>query len=348
MSVLRGKQRHNPWQYTFFILGILFFFLILFNLPRLSIPLMVSYVLYLVFLPLVPKLQRIGVPTLLSRMLIVLTLLFALIYPIIKLVPFVKNESSKMQNYLPKAEVYIKKYYFEAKSFISKKYNYEVDDQILLDGLIVMKDFSQEFLLSLPSYFGNFLEWIFLVPIFLFFLFQDGRRFKRIVLKMVPNPIFERVYYLSTQFNKKIGDYIFAKVVEATILGVIIGVGLAIVDLRFSLLLGVIAGLTNIIPYVGPVVGMLPGLIVALVEFGPSANFYAVVLIYMIANAIDIALIFPILVSKIVDLHPVLVILSVILGSQLMGVAGMVISIPIAASVKLIIEEIYLEFYQRG
>jgi putative permease len=68
----------------------------------------------------------------------------------------------------------------------------------------------------------------------------------------------------------------------------------------------------------------------------------------MIANAIDIALIFPILVSKIVDLHPVLVILSVILGSQLMGVTGMVVSIPIAASIKLIVEEVYLEFYQRS
>ena len=53
-----------------------------------------------------------------------------------------------------------------------------------------------------------------------------GRRFKRTVLKMVPNPIFERVYFLSTQFNKKIGDYIFAKVVEATIFGLIIGIGL--------------------------------------------------------------------------------------------------------------------------
>jgi putative permease len=348
MSNIRGRQRHNPWQYAFFVLGILFFFLILFNLPRLSIPLMVSYVMYLVFLPLVPKLQRIGIPNLFGRLIIVLTLLFVLIYPIVRLVPFVKNESSKMQNYLPKAEVYIKKYYFEAKNYVLEKYNYEVDDQILIDGIIVIKDFSQEFLLSLPSYFGNFLEWIFLVPIFLFFLFQDGRRFKRTVLKMVPNPIFERVYFLSTQFNKKIGDYIFAKVVEATILGTIIGVGLTIVDLRFSLLLGVIAGLTNIIPYVGPVVGTLPGLVVALVEFGPSPNLYAVALIYIIANAIDIALIFPILVSKIVDLHPVLVILSVILGSQLMGVAGMVISIPIAASIKLIIEEIYLEFYQRS
>ena len=85
---------------------------------------------------------------------------------------------------------------------------------------------------------------------------------------MVPNPIFERVYFLSSQFNKKIGDYIFAKVVEATILGVIIGTGLAIMELRFSLLLGVIAGVTNIIPYVGTVVGIIPGVIVALVEFG--------------------------------------------------------------------------------
>ena len=82
MSQIKGRQRHNPWQYAFFAFGILFFFLILFNLPRLSIPLMVSYVLYLVFLPLVPKLQRIGIPSLIGRLLIVLTLLFALIYPI--------------------------------------------------------------------------------------------------------------------------------------------------------------------------------------------------------------------------------------------------------------------------
>ncbi len=348
MKRMTGQAKHNPSQYTFFFTSLALCFIVLFNLPRLSVPFIISFVLYLVFLPLVPKMQRFGVPRLFGRLVIVFGLLFVFVYPIVKLIPFVKNESSKMQSYLPKAEVYIQKYYYNAKSFVLKKYNYEIDDKILIDAIVVMKDVSQEFLLSLPSYLGSFLEWIFLVPIFLFFLLQDGRKFKRLVLKMVPNPIFERVYFLSSQFNKKIGDYIFAKVVEATILGVIIGTGLAIVDLRFSLLLGIIAGVTNIIPYVGPVVGIIPGIIVGLVEFGPTANFYGVFLIYVIANAIDIALVFPILVSKIVDLHPILVILSVIIGSQLMGVAGMVVSIPIAASVKLIIEEVYLEFYQRS
>ena len=116
--------------------------------------------------------QRFGVSRLFGRLIIVLGLLFVFVYPIVKLIPFVKNESSKMQSYLPKAEIYIKKYYFEAKNFILNKYNYEIDDKILIDGIVVMKDVSQEFLLSLPSYLGSFLEWIFLVPIFLFFFYR--------------------------------------------------------------------------------------------------------------------------------------------------------------------------------
>ena len=69
-------------------------------------------------------------------------------------------------------------------------------------------------------------------------------------------------------------------------------------------------------------------------------------LLYIIANAIDIFFVFPILVSKIVDLHPVLVVISVILGSQYFGIVGMIVSIPMAAAIKLIIIEVYEETYQ--
>ena len=67
--------------------------------------------------------------------------------------------------------------------------------------------------------------------------------------------------------------------------------------------------------------------------------------IYIVVNVIDIAIIFPILVSKIVDLHPVVVVMSVILGSQYFGLVGMIVSIPIAAAIKLIGVELYEEFY---
>ena len=67
---------------------------------------------------------------------------------------------------------------------------------------------------------------------------------------------------------------------------------------------------------------------------------------FLIVNAFDLALVFPILVSKIVNLHPIVVVVSVILGSQMMGVVGMVISIPLAAAIKLLLTEIYKYLYQ--
>jgi putative permease len=65
----------------------------------------------------------------------------------------------------------------------------------------------------------------------------------------------------------------------------------------------------------------------------------------LIANIIDMGLVFPLLVSKIVDLHPIVVVASVILGSQYWGLVGMIVSIPLAAAVKLIFIELYREIY---
>ncbi len=90
---------------------------------------------------------------------------------------------------------------------------------------------------------------------------------------------------------------------------------------------------------------MIPGILFVLTEYGTGSTLATAIVIYSVANAIDIAIVFPVLVSKIVDLHPVVVIISVILGSQFFGVLGMVISIPIAAAIKLLVIEIYDEFY---
>jgi putative permease len=122
---------------------------------------------------------------------------------------------------------------------------------------------------------------------------------------------------------------------------------LLILDVRFALLFGLLAAFSNIIPYVGPVIGFVPTLLFSLAEYGSGTTLGGIITLFVVANAIDIALVFPILVSKIVDLHPLTVVVSVILGSQWLGIVGMIISIPSAAAVKLIIQEVYKEIYQR-
>ena len=168
------------------------------------------------------------------------------------------------------------------------------------------------------------------------------------MLKIVPNSFVEKTYYLYHQFNTKFGDYIFAKFIEAAIVGIVITTGLLLIGFPFAFLLGLIAAITNILPYIGPILGFLPALVVGLADQNPNTTLGAMVLLYLIANIIDLALVFPLLVSKIVNLHPMIVVVSVIIGSQFAGVVGMIVSIPLAAFLKLLFQEFYAELYGRA
>ena len=118
-----------------------------------------------------------------------------------------------------------------------------------------------------------------------------------------------------------------------------------IIGYPFAFLLGLVAALTNILPYIGPFIGFAPALIIGLVDQNPNTTLGAMAILYIVANVIDLALVFPLLVSKIVNLHPLIVVMSVIVGSQFGGVVGMIISIPLAAFFQLFVNQIYTEIY---
>jgi len=342
MSVFLAREKG---QYFFFIFLCICSLAVAYFLPRLAIPLCVAYVLYLLILPIVLWLERLGFSRTQGTALLFLSLTALLIYPIMIAIPFVNSEFVVLQDFLPRAQDVVGAKYEILRQAIYGRTGFDMGDRFIQDSLVSLSAYFKSVALRLPSFLASFLEWLFVTPLFLFFFLTGGRDFKFMIMRLVPNSIFERTYHLFYQFNKQLGDYIMAKIVEALIVGVMITLGLWIAGVNFAFLLGVLAGVTNIIPYVGPVLGMVPALLFVLAEYGTGSTFVAAVLIYSIANAIDIAIVFPVLVSKIVDLHPVVVIISVILGSQFFGVMGMVISIPIAAAVKLLFIEIYQEFY---
>lgn len=332
-------------QYGFFIFLCLCVLGVIYYLPRLAIPLGIAYVFYLLMRPFVLWLERLGLSRVQGTTALFLGLTALFVYPIILAIPFIKNEVVVLQEFLPRIQEIIGVKYEIIRTAVLGRTGFDMGDRMVHDTLTYLSTNSKEVALRLPGYLASFLEWLFVTPLFLFFFLTEGRTFKFMTLRLVPNSIFERSYQLFHQFNKQLGDYIMAKIVEALIVGVMITVGLWILGIKFALLLGVLAGVTNIIPYLGPILGMIPGILFVMAEYGTGSTLVTAIIIYSVANAIDIAIVFPVLVSKIVDLHPVIVIISVILGSQFFGVMGMVISIPIAAAVKLLFIEVYQEFY---
>lgn len=329
----------------FFALLVILALAVLASLPRLAVPLTISYVIYLVISPVVPALRKMGMSKLWAYFTLIIGLIFFTSYPIVKVVPVIIKESQNVQYYIPKVEDYVRTEYSKIQLKVKDKTGYDLSDKMASDAIDYSRKTITSFLLSLPTFLASLLEWLFIVPLFVFFFLKDGKRFKRIFLRLAPNSLFERIYYLSSQFNKQIGDYIFAKFIEANIVGIIITTGLLFMDVKFPILLGVVAALTNVIPYLGPVLGTAPALVLVVVQGGVDTTFWAVLILYAVANIIDLAIVFPILVSKIVNLHPIIVVVSVIVGSQYLGVVGMIVSIPLAAAAKLIFSEIYSSLY---
>ena len=332
----------------FFVICILAISLVFFNLSRVMIPFGIAYVLALMLRPVQKSFFSVDIKRKGLSFILVGGLLFLFSYPVIEAVKTIGEESHKIEYYLPKLENYLRGKYKVLQDEVKTRFNYEITGNPV-DKLI---DFAQEntkqVFVFLPKIIGSLVEWGLLIPLFLFFILRDERKVRFLFIKIVPNSIVERAYYLYHQFNTKFGDYIFAKAIEAAIVGIIITTGLLIIGYPFAFLLGILAGITNILPYIGPFLGFIPALIIGLVDQNPNTTLGAMIVLYLVANIIDLALVFPLLVSKIVNLHPIVVVISVILGSQFGGVVGMIISIPMAAFVKLLFQEIYIELYGKA
>jgi putative permease len=270
---------------------------------------------------------------------------FAFVYPVVKGVNTITSEAHKIEYYIPKLENYLRKKYKMLRVDIKERFNYELE----INPVDKLVEYGQEstkaVLVYLPFVITSLLEWGFLIPLFIFFIMKDGKRLRFNFIKIIPNNFIERAYYLFHQFNRKFGDYIFAKFIEAVIVGATITTGLVIMGYPFAFLLGVVAAITNILPYIGPFLGFAPALIIGLVDQNPNTTLGAMIILYIVANVIDLALVFPLLVSKIVNLHPLIVVMSVIIGSQFAGIVGMIISIPLAAFFQLFVRQLYLEIY---
>jgi putative permease len=340
------RQNISKIQLIFFVTVFLLFSGFVLALPRISIPLSLAYVLSLTLTPIVNYLMGLGISRTLSIVLLFMALAFLVVIPLMKIMPVISLETQYVQDSIPRIEQYFFTQYEMLRDFIKLKTGHEIQNTYILQFLDELRAGAGSFATHLPNYLANLMEWIFLVPFFTFFIIRDSVSFKKTLLSFTPNIIFERFYYVTHVFNRQLGNYFFAKFVEAIIVGGIITVGLLVMEIKYAVILGFVAGLTNIVPYVGPFLGVIPAIVLAMVEYGlTSSTLGAVLILYAIANVVDVFFVFPFLVSKIVNLHPMIVAISVIVGSHYMGITGMVISIPVVAAIKLITTEIYNEIY---
>ena len=185
---------------------------------------------------------------------------------------------------------------------------------------------------SLPMVIG-LLIFLVLVPLLVFFFLKDKDEMTRWLMSFLPD---ERPFINTVlgEMNIQISNYVRGKAIEIIIVGGVTYVALVIMGVQYAALLGLLVGLSVVIPYIGATIVTIPVALVAYFQFGWGSEFAWVMIVYGLIQAVDGNVLVPLLFSEAVNLHPVAIITAVLVFGGLWGVWGVFFAIPLATLVK--------------
>lgn len=184
----------------------------------------------------------------------------------------------------------------------------------------------------------SLLSYVFLTPILIFYLLRDWRNIERRLGELVPGPYRDRVLGFASEYDRLLARYLRGQLLAASIVGVLTWLGFLIAGFPYALLLGVVAGVFNIIPYMGLVASLIPALIIAIFSANPLIALLKILIVFAVVQVLDGSVIGPRVVGEAVGLHPVWVLLALAMSGYFFGFVGLLIAVPLAVLVKLVLE----------
>jgi predicted PurR-regulated permease PerM len=181
------------------------------------------------------------------------------------------------------------------------------------------------------------LGFFFLTPILAFYLLRDYHQINLRLAGMIPPAQRERAMRFLQGYDQLLAKYLRGQVLAAAIIGTLIGFGLWVAGFPYALALGVVAGVFNVVPYLGLIATLFPALLIALFSGAVVASLIKLALVIGIVQVLEQAVISPRIVGESVGLHPVWLILSLAVGGYFFGFVGLLLAVPVAVLVKLLL-----------
>lgn len=190
------------------------------------------------------------------------------------------------------------------------------------------------------------LGYIVLTPVLTFYLLRDFHNIERWVGRLVPRDHRKRTLSFLDTYDQLLGEYLRGQLLVALFVGLATGIGFWIVGFPNAVLLGVIAGAFNIVPYLGLVVSLIPALFIALVTVPIWVSLLKVAGVFLVVQAVDGYFLSPKIVGDRVGLHAVWVMLAIIGFGSFFGLTGLLLAIPLAVLIKLLIQNTFSAYQQ--
>lgn len=182
--------------------------------------------------------------------------------------------------------------------------------------------------------FSNMLS-IILAPILGFYFLRDLNKIKECTILIIPISYRKIVLQWFERFSSTLGRYFRSQLIVSLIIGALTTISMMILGVDFAFLIGLVAGLTNIIPYFGPLIGIMPAVAIALLRYPYKIPW--IIVSMLIIHQLESGIISPHIVGEHVGLHPITVILALLTGGTFFGLIGLILAVPTAALMKFII-----------
>ncbi|NLO90266.1 MAG: AI-2E family transporter [Clostridia bacterium] len=317
-----------------FLLGLYFLFLV----RGIFLPFIFAVILAYILNPIVVIIEQyLNVSRLIAILMIYAAGLILVLLLFFYGIPLITQELNTLADMIPVLMVEIQGY---AQKLYNNFQGIAVSDgirQVIDEGIrnveeIIIRGIRQ-LINAILSIFSGILS-IVLAPIMAFYLLKDWQVLGEKIQLIFPVQIREEVISLWSEIDRVLLGFIKGHLIVAAFVGIMTALGLTLIGMDYVLLLSIIAGIGEIIPYFGPIIGSIPTLILALLKSKLTALY--VLILIIIIQQIENNVLSPTILGESVGLHPIVVIFALLAGGKIFGLVGMLLAVPTAAVLRII------------
>lgn len=368
----QNQKRKESWfvsqflnnQFVIFLFNTLLILLIILLFTRVSylftpivtfvnlvaFPIIAAGILYYLFYPFVTKLMQRGLSRNISIWIIFIIIIALISWGISTLIPLLQEQATAFVGNIPN--------YQESFARTIESFPIEIEwglfDPNIVEyfGNIDWNNVTDQLNTIITSTFGGLgsvigtvaqvVTGLITMPVLLYYLLLEGYKIPQYILYHVPDKYRPKVRRILFQSNYQISQYIRGQILVALVVGFIFAIGYSIIGLDYAISLSVIAGIFNIIPYLGSIMAVVPALIIGLL-ISPYM-FIKVVIVVAIEQLLEGRFVSPQILGNNLKIHPVTILLVLLGAGRLFGLSGVILGVPGYAVIKVIATELYKTF----
>jgi predicted PurR-regulated permease PerM len=323
-------------HYTFMLIGLSLLVFVLHKLDDLLLPLVYAILLSLLLMPLVTKLEKWRWP----RMLAIATSIIVVIIAIALLFLFFGSQIISLRSELPLIQSKLGGLFDQTQQELAHRFHFQPmnHEQAINSSLDAVQKQGSKYLGSTLSTTLGVLSTVTLVPIYIFCFLYYRDHLRQFMFRFVDADKRTVVLHTVDNIQNVVQGYMTGLFTVIVVVSIMNAIGLVALGVKYALFFAVFASVLAVIPYIGITVGSIIPALITYVESGSLTHGLAVVGVFMFVQVISDNILSPLITASKVSLNPLTAIIALILGAQLWGTPGMILSVPLSAVIKVVLD----------